>query len=70
MTKPRLLPEDQRAYDLVAALQRGAAVVFEGKPATFTGMAGYLVTLRANRRSVYLRAGDQAIREIAAGIHD
>lgn len=70
MSKPRLLPQDQRAYDRVAALERGASVVFDGKAATFTGLAGYLITIRANRRCVYLRAGDPKIAEIAAGIRD
>jgi hypothetical protein len=62
--KPRLSLIDQQAYQRIAALPVGAAVTFDGSPATFTGMAGYLITLKVKRCTVYLRAGDPRIKEI------
>lgn len=64
MAKPRISLSDQRAYDRVAAMPVGAAVVFNGAPANFTGMAGYLITLKVKRRTVYLRAGDPRIKAL------
>lgn len=66
-TKPCLKPADARAYQRVASLPDGAAVDVRGTKAQFIGMTGYLVTLRfkGRRGTVYLRAGDPRIREIA-----
>lgn len=65
MAKPLITQADQQAYTRIAALAIGTALTFEGAPATFDGMTGYLITLRVKRRSVYLRAGDPRIKEIA-----
>lgn len=63
--KPRITPDDQRAYDRIAALATDTAVTFQGRPAKFLGMTGYLITLRPKGKPImYLRAGDRRIAEI------
>lgn len=62
--KPRIEPADQAAYARIAALPVGTALTFDGKPAKFDGMTGYLLTLRVKNRTIWLRAGDPRIKEI------
>lgn len=65
--KPRISLEDQRAYERIAALGPDTAVTFQGRPAKFLGMTGYLITLRPKGKPItYLRAGDPRIAEISA----
>lgn len=66
--KPRLTPADQLAYARIAALPNGTKVEFQGRPAKFLGMMGYLITLRPKgKKTFYLRAGDPQIAEIEIG---
>lgn len=62
--KPKITAANRAMYEQIEKLPTDAPVMFQGKPARFLGMTGYLVTLETQKKTVYLRAWDERLLEV------